>query len=161
MFSFFKKKKEEVKDVNLYAPVDGKCVDISEVNDETFASKILGDGFAVIPTGDVIAAPCDGVITMVFPTGHAFCVKMDDGKEILIHIGIDTVQLNGEGFKVLKEADAAVKAGDPVVKVDKAFVESKGYELSTMVVVSENPGSEGSKQKLGEAVQCKDLIMSF
>ncbi len=147
-------------DKNIYAPVDGKCMDVGDVEDEIFASKILGDGFAVCPEGDIIAAPCDGVIHRIFPTKHAFCVKMDDGKEILVHIGIDTVQLNGEGFVVLKKVNERVKAGEPVVKIDKEFIESQGYDVMTMVIISENPGDQIAKQKLNQRVSCRDLIIS-
>ncbi|WP_028044536.1 PTS sugar transporter subunit IIA [Candidatus Stoquefichus massiliensis] len=156
MFQFLKKK----TDFNLYAPIKGKCIDIAEVKDKVFASKVMGDGFAVIPDDNVICSPCEGVITMIFPSKHAFGIKMKDGKEILIHIGIDTVQLNGNGFVSFKQVNEHVKIGEPVIQFDKINIESQNYDLTTMVIVT-NQSNSMKKQKLGEMVEVKDLIVSY
>lgn len=154
MFQFLHKK----TDYNLYAPVKGKCIDITNVKDKVFAAQVMGDGFAIIPESHMICSPCDGIITMIFPSKHAFGVKMKDGKEILIHIGIDTVQLNGEGFTNLKKVNDKVKAGEVVIELNKSEIESKNYDLTTMVIVT-NSSHEIKKQRLDEFVETKDVIV--
>ena len=94
MFNLFKSK----VDKNIYAPVKGKCIDITEVNDIGFASLSMGDGIAIIPDTHIIAAPCDGTVQMIFRTGHAFGIKADNGFEILIHIGINIGDVVFEGI---------------------------------------------------------------
>lgn len=131
MFGFFKKK----TDPAVYAPVKGKCVDITEVNDEGFSSKIMGDGVAVIPEESVIKAPADGKLTMIFETGHAFGMEADNGLELLLHIGIDTVNEKGNGFKILKKSGDAVKKGTPVVELELETLKEK-YDMTTMVIVT-------------------------
>lgn len=95
MFNIFKK---NCKKLLIKAPVDGDIVDIVEVPDEVFAQKLVGDGVAVNPKSDIFVSPVNGVITTVFPTKHAIGIKTLDGIEIMIHVGVDTVKLNGEGF---------------------------------------------------------------
>ena len=131
MFGFFKKK----TDPAVYAPVKGKCIDITEVNDEGFSSKIMGDGVAVIPEESVIKAPADGKLTMIFETGHAFGMEADNGLELLLHIGIDTVNEKGNGFKILKKSGDAVKKGTPVVELELETLKEK-YDMTTMVIVT-------------------------
>lgn len=156
MFQFLKKK----TDFNLYAPVKGKCIDITEVKDKVFASKVMGDGYAVMPYDNVICSPCEGMITMIFPSKHAFGIKMKDGKEVLIHIGIDTVQLNGNGFTSLRNINDHVKIGEPIIEFDKINIENQNYDLTTMVIVT-NQSNSMKKQKLGEMVEVKDLIVVY
>ena len=131
MFGFFKKK----TDPAVYAPIKGKCIDITEVNDEGFSSKIMGDGVAVIPEESVIKAPADGKLTMIFETGHAFGMEADNGLELLLHIGIDTVNEKGNGFKILKKSGDAVKKGTPVVELELETLKEK-YDMTTMVIVT-------------------------
>ena len=145
MFGFFKKK----TDPAVYAPVKGKCIDITEVNDEGFSSKIMGDGVAVIPEESVIKAPADGKLTMIFETGHAFGMETDNGLELLLHIGIDTVNENGKGFEILKKAGEHVKKGTPIVRFDLEALKEK-YDMSTMVIVTN--GKEVSKPVLNQTV---------
>ena len=107
MFSLFDRFKK-VLDQSIYSPVEGKCLDIVDVNDDVFSGKMMGDGVAVVPKTNVVCSPSDGELTMVFPTKHAFGVTMSNGVDVLVHIGIDTVNLNGVGFKAFK------KMGDKV-----------------------------------------------
>ena len=100
---FFKKK---AKNEEFLSPMKGIVRELSDVPDQVFSEKVMGDGFAIEPTSGKVAAPISAKVAAAFPTGHAFGLKASDGTEILIHIGIDTVQLNGEGF------DVKVKAGD-------------------------------------------------
>lgn len=123
----------------LVAVVDGAMIDIATVKDETFATKVLGDGVAFVPAGDIVASPCDGIVTMLAETGHAFGIARPDGVEVLVHVGIDTVEMKGEGFtNLLKEGDA-VKAGQPIAKVNFDLIRQKGYDTSTMLIVTD-PG---------------------
>ncbi|OPF50884.1 PTS glucose transporter subunit IIA [Clostridium baratii] len=159
MFGLFKKNKTEKKDtLNFIAPVDGKTMDLSEVPDPVFAQKMAGDGLAIDATGDVIVAPCDGDLTLVFKTKHAFAMTLDNGIELLVHIGIETVSLNGEGFEQLAEAGTKVKAGTPIIKIDREFIKSKNLPLVTPILIT-NPdvvksmdAKTGLDAKAGETV---------
>lgn len=134
MFGLFKKK--EV-DQHLYAPVNGTCIPLEEVKDPVFAQKMMGDGAAFEFTDDnTIYAPCDGEIMMIANTKHAVGLKAENGAEVLIHIGLDTVNLNGEGFTALKQSGDKVKKGDALIKVDRAFMDEKGMDLTTPMVVT-------------------------
>ena len=132
MFDFLKKNKD------IVAPVSGKVIDLSEVPDEVFAQRLAGDGVAILPTGNEIVAPADGVLTLLFNTGHAFAITLKNGVELLVHIGIDTVALNGKGFTKLVEQGIKVKAGMPIVRIDEEAVEAAGYSLITPVLIT-NP----------------------
>lgn len=139
MFGFLKKKKEEViqnKIYNLVSAVDGRVLNLSEVPDVVFAEKLVGDGVAIDPTGDIIVSPADGELTLVFNTKHAFALTLDNGIELLVHVGIDTVSLMGEGFEQLAEAGIRVKAGTPILKIDREFIRSKGFSLVTPVLIT-------------------------
>lgn len=129
MFGFLKK--EEFK---IVAPTDGELIPLANVPDEVFSQKVMGDGFAVIPANGRAVAPISGTAVSVFPTGHAVGIETKDGIECILHIGLDTVELNGEGFRPLISQGDKVKAGQPVVEFDKDLVESKGYNVTTMVV---------------------------
>lgn len=133
MLSIFKRK---VKEVNLVAPVDGETVDVKEVPDKVFASGMMGEGVAFKYTSDIICAPCDGKVTTIPNTLHAFGITAENDAEILVHIGIDTVNLKGNGFSKLVNEGDKVKAGDPIIKLDRSLIESKGYDLITPVLVT-------------------------
>jgi sugar PTS system EIIA component len=136
MFRLFKKVAKTQETGVIGAPVLGKVINIEEVNDEIFSQKMMGEGFAVIPENSSFVSPCDGVLTAVFPTGHAFGVRTPDGLEILVHIGIDTVSEKGKGFKILKKADDIISRGEAVIEVDLNYLKSKGYDLVTPCVVT-------------------------
>lgn len=108
---------------------------ISSSADETFASKTMGEGVVIFPTGSKVVAPAAGVVTTVFPGGHALGITTENGTEILIHIGIDTVELNGEGFDVQVEVGSKVKQGQTLVNVDFEAIENKGYKSEVLVVI--------------------------
>lgn len=129
MFGLFKK--EEFK---IVAPVEGELIPLAEVADGVFSEKIMGDGFAVIPVNGEVCAPLSGTAETVFPTGHAVGIKTKDGIECIVHIGLDTVELNGEGFHPLIQQGDKVRAGEPMVRFEKKALEQKGYNLTTMVV---------------------------
>ena len=121
---------------SLYSPVDGKCVDISEVPDPLFAKKIMGEGVAFVYDGDTLYSPCDGVITVIASTKHAIGITSDEGLEVLLHIGTNTVDLAGNGFNVLVKKDQKVKVGTPLLKIDRKFMQEKNINLITPMVIT-------------------------
>lgn len=132
MFNFFKKSKSKGNEVK--APIKGNMIPLSEVSDDVFSQKMLGDGFAVKPTGQEVVAPVSGTITTLFPTKHAIGIKTDEALEVLIHLGIDTVELKGEPFKLFVEQGDSVKAGDKLAEMDIADVADHGLDNTVMVV---------------------------
>ena len=147
MFSFFKK-----KDFNLYAPVTGQMIPIEEVPDEMFAQKLMGDGVGLKFETSRVCAPCDGEITMIANTSHAFSIKAANGAEILIHIGLDTVQLKGQGFKVLTTTGTKVKKGTPIIEVDQEVMKQKQINLITPMVIT-----NGQEFKMDIVKTCNDI----
>lgn len=150
MFNLFKKKEQKaelpalsVSDEAIVAMADGELIDVTTVPDPVFAQKVMGDSVAFQYAGDkvTVCAPANGTLSVLFPTGHAFGVTMKNGVELLVHIGINTVETNGDGFKALnKKQNDAVKAGDPIVEVDLAKLGQK-YDMSTMLIVT-NPNGQ-------------------
>lgn len=125
--------KNEEKNV-VYSPVSGAVVSLEEVNDAVFSQKMMGDGIAVRPDNGEIYAPVSGKVTALFPTLHAIGIEGDDGEDVVIHIGIDTVEFGGRGFTSLISKDDHVKAGQLIMKVDLPLVSQK-YDPTTMVCV--------------------------
>lgn len=150
MFDIFKKNNEKI-----YAPVSGKLIDMSDVNDVAFAKKALGDGVAIIPNENIIKAPCDGILNMIFRTKHAFGIKASNGMELLIHIGIDTVELNGNGFKCFKNVNQKVKKGDPIIEFSPILL--KDFDKTVIIAVSNH--DEFEKINIGNNIDTNDTIM--
>ncbi|WP_432408947.1 PTS sugar transporter subunit IIA [Wukongibacter sp. M2B1] len=132
MLSLFKRNKEVV----INSPFEGEIVDILDVNDLAFSEKILGDGFAVIPSSNVALAPCDGRVTQIFHTNHAFGITTNEGLEILVHIGLDTVKLEGKGFKRLVEVGNEIKKGTGIIEVNLDYIKNSGKDIITPVVIT-------------------------
>ncbi|CAI0881313.1 EIICBA-Glc [Serratia plymuthica] len=128
---------------SLVAPVTGEVVALDQVPDEAFASKAVGDGLAIRPTDKTVVAPADGTIVKIFNTNHAFCLETDKGAEIVVHMGIDTVALNGQGFKRLVEEGAEVKAGQPILELDLDFLNANARSMISPVVVSNSDDYAG------------------
>ncbi|GBK59882.1 PTS system N-acetylglucosamine-specific transporter subunit IIBC [Edwardsiella piscicida] len=120
----------------LVSPITGEVVALSEVPDEAFASKAVGDGLAVRPTDKMVVAPASGTVVKIFNTNHAFCLESDDGVEVVVHMGIDTVALNGQGFKRLVEEGDVVKVGQPVLEMDLDYLNAHARSMISPVVVS-------------------------
>lgn len=149
--------KVDLDDVSdIVSPLDGKIINITEVPDEVFSQKMMGDGFAIEPSNGEVVSPVNGTITTVFPTKHAVGITAEDGLELLVHFGMDTVTLKGEGFTALVEQEAKVKAGQPILKVDLDSVKDKVPSIITPVVFTNLPEGKtvvintGSEVKRGQ-----------
>lgn len=108
----------------VIVPITGKCIKIDHVEDEFFSSKSMGDGFAIVPTDNQVVAPVDGEIIFIADTKHAFGLKTENGIEVLVHIGLDTVMLGGKGFTVYYEVGRNVSAGDLIISFDKKYMDN-------------------------------------
>nr|WP_277951875.1 N-acetylglucosamine-specific PTS transporter subunit IIBC [Serratia sp. PGPR-27] len=127
----------------LVAPVTGEVVALDQVPDEAFASKAVGDGLAIRPTDNIVVSPADGTVVKIFNTNHAFCLETDKGAEIVVHMGIDTVALEGQGFKRLVEEGAEVKAGQPILELDLDYLNANARSMISPVVVSNSDDYAG------------------
>jgi PTS system N-acetylglucosamine-specific IIC component len=120
----------------LVSPITGDVVALAQVPDEAFASKAVGDGVAIRPTGKIVVAPANGVVVKIFNTNHAFCLETEAGAEVVVHMGIDTVALNGQGFTRLVEEGETVTAGQPILELDLAYLNANARSMISPVVVS-------------------------
>lgn len=129
MFGFGKKK------LSIDAPIKGKIIDIMQLDDKVFSTKIMGDGFAVEPTQEVVVAPCDATITVVSKTKHALGMKAN-GVDILIHVGLDTVELEGKGFTVHVKEGEKVSRGQKLISFDSKFIKEQGKSDVVILVLT-------------------------
>lgn len=161
IFDFLKKNEGlNVSDDAIVAPADGKVVNVELVNDAVFSSKMMGETIAFAYEGDkvTICSPANGELKTLVPTFHAFRIQTNDGKEILVHIGIGTVYANGKGFKVEgKKQGDKVKAGEPIVTVDLKNLRDT-YDLTTMVVVTNPNGKDIQFIKASEVKKGQSLL---
>jgi PTS system glucose-specific IIA component len=132
MFNLFNRKKI----VELKAPVKGDAVAITSVPDEVFAGKLVGDGIALNPREGILYAPVSGEIILLFPTNHAVGIKTKEGLEILLHIGIDTVNMKGAGFQNLVELNQKVQVGDALMQFDCELIQNQAKSLLTPMVIT-------------------------
>lgn len=151
MFGFGKKK------ITVAAPVTGSLIDITDVKDEVFSSKMMGDGFAVEPDGDTVVAPCDGKIVLLANTLHAVALEQD-GVQLLIHIGLDTVELDGKGFKPFIKNGDTVKKGDALIQFDRDYLTAQQKPLTTMVVIT---NMDERVKNLEKDFNNKDKVMTI
>lgn len=152
-------KESNEKEIIISCPVKGKVVPLNEVPDETFSQEMLGKGVAIIPEQNQFYAPVSGEVSVVFPTGHAIGLTSEDGTELLIHIGLDTVQLNGECFHVKVQQGQKIKQGDLLVEVDLDVIKEKGYSVITPILVT-NPDQyqKIEKLKMGSSEAKEELL---
>lgn len=148
---------EEQKNETFAAPVSGKVMPVTEVQDQVFSSKAMGDGIAIDPTEGKIYAPFSGEITVAFPTGHAYGIKAANGKEVLIHIGMDTVELDGKGFTPYVKQGDIVNQGDLLTDVDLDYIRSQGKPVVTPVIFTDGTAVELLKTGTVSAKE-KDII---
>lgn len=127
-------------EIRIFAPLDGVVTALETVPDEVFAQKMAGDGVAIDPTGQVAVAPVAGTLIKLFPGGHAFGIVSDAGAEIIVHIGLDTVELRGLGFENIATEGQTVQVGTPIVRFDRSAIEKQG-KIVLSPVVSSGEGS--------------------
>ncbi len=154
-FSFFKKKEN-----NLVAPLNGTVISIEEVPDPVFSQKMMGEGIAIQPSGGHVYAPINGEVIMIAPTKHAIAIRSKSGIEVLIHIGLETVALNGEGFQPSVKEGEQVKAGQLLIEVDWAYLKERVESTVTPIIVmnSDKEITYGSK---GTCTQGETVIMTI
>lgn len=131
---FFGKKKK-ASALLVLAPMEGEVVKVGEVNDPTFSEEMLGKGLAIRPTGGRVVAPVDGEVTQMFDTGHAVSLTSKDGLEVLVHVGLDTIQLKGKHYTIHAHTGDKVKAGDLLMEFDKDAIAADGYDTITPIVI--------------------------
>ncbi len=149
---------EEKEEVVLYAPLKGEVLPVEKAADPAFASKAMGDGVAINPEDDVVYAPADGTVSLVFPTKHAMGITLSTGAELLIHVGLDTVQMEGEGFETYVKAGDQVKKGDKLISFDRELIAQKGFKDQTMLLVAETNGQDVEVMPAKEADLTTEII---
>ena len=149
----------ESEELSIFSPVDGKVIPLSEVPDPVFSGKMLGDGVAVVPTDGTFFAPFSGKIVTLFPTGHAIGLQAENGAEILIHIGLDTVELGAAAFQIHVRPDQEVKLGELLITADLAAISAAGKSPITPIVLTNTPTEWSLTPAAADVVQAsKDLL---
>ena len=155
MFGFLKRKVREV-----YAPVDGEIVALESVDDKVFSSKMVGDGVAIIPTTGVFTAPIEGVVSKIFSSNHAYSIKSDKDLEVMVHIGLETVALEGKGFTRIAHEGDTVQAGDVIIEVDLAYIRAHAKDIITPIIITDESDVKKIETHLF-VVKSQDLIMEI
>ncbi|MFB9955809.1 PTS sugar transporter subunit IIA [Cellulomonas denverensis] len=145
----------------MLAPVSGETVALEEAGDPVFASGALGAGLGIVPTDGTILAPVTGELVTVADTGHAFGLRTDDGVEVLVHVGVDTVRLGGEGFTVDVSRGQRVTAGDRLGTVDLVSVQAAGLPTTTLVTVTNSQSLPGVTAHGGGTVRAGDVLLDI
>ena len=153
MFGFMKRKVREI-----YAPADGQIVAIESVEDEVFSQKMVGDGVALIPMSNTFVAPIDGVVSKIFSTNHAYSIKSDKDLEVMVHIGLESVNLGGKGFTRLVKEGEKVKAGDAIIEADLTYIRKHAKDVITPIVISDESDVKQIERYMC-SVKCQDIIM--
>ncbi|MCR2045204.1 PTS sugar transporter subunit IIA [Anaerosalibacter massiliensis] len=157
MLGFFKKNKI----IEIISPATGRIIPIEEVEDETFAKKRTGDGIAVELTDGKIIAPFDGEIISMYNANHCLVIRSEDGIELLIHIGIDTIKLKGEGFKKYVELNDKVNKGDTILEADIDLLKSKNKSVVTPIIITNRRRIDSIEKMKGNVEKGKDKIMNI
>ena len=161
MFSNLFNKNSETAPNEFVAVADGKLISLDDVNDEVFSKKIIGDGIAIELSGDTIVAPADGTIKMLFPTMHAFGLALNNGIEILVHVGLDTVELKGKGFKRFVNVNSKVRKGDKIIQIDREYVRKEGYDTTVIMVFTACGDFKIKFSKEGIVKKGKSVVATF
>lgn len=144
----------------LLSPLEGRTIPLSEVKEQAFAKGLLGQGLAVVPSGNRVVAPADGKIASLFPTGHAVAMHTVDGFDILIHIGMDTVKLDGEHFTVHVALGDTVSKGDVLIEFDREAIEAAGYDVTVPVLICNSAEFASIKCREGKEVDELDKLVT-
>ncbi len=161
MFGLFKSKIDEKDKKFMVSPQTGRITSVREIPDEVFSEKILGDGAAIVPEENIIVSPVDGQIVQLADAGHVYCIRSDDGLDILIHVGVDTIGMKGKGFKYFVKVGQKVKAGEPIGEADINLIKEYGYSTYTAVLVTNMSSVKEVEYIPGNAQAGKTNIISY
>ena len=148
------------KDNKIYAPVTGMMIPLSEVPDNTFASGMMGNGFAFRFDSDMIFSPCFGEVLVIAKTRHAVGIKMENGAEILLHIGLDTVMLNGKGFILAVKKGQKIRPGTELLKIDRKIMHDNHINMISMLIIT-NSSEFSSDINIKEQMQLKEVLFEI
>lgn len=162
MFDSLKKMFERnAKIISLKAVEDGRTIPMDEVNDQTFAQELLGPGIAIVPSKGTVVSPIDGTIATVMDTKHAVCIQGEDGLELIVHAGLDTVELNGKYYQTYKEIGDQVKAGDVLLEFDLEEITKAGYDVTTPIVITNLGDYKITKCLTGQQVKAGEEVIQL
>lgn len=162
MFDSLKKIFEKnAKTISLKAVENGRTIPMDQVNDQTFAQELLGPGIAIEPSDGTVVSPIDGSIAMVMDTGHAVCIQGENGLEMIVHVGLDTVELNGKYYETHKKVGDQVKAGDVLITFDLEKVVKAGYDVTTPIVITNLGDYKIAKCLTGQQVKAGDEVIQL
>ena len=162
MFDSLKKMFERnAKIISLKAVEDGRTIPMDEVNDQTFAQELLGPGIAIVPSNGTVVSPIDGTIATVMDTKHAVCIQGEDGLELIVHAGLDTVELNGKYYQTYKEIGDQVKAGDVLLEFDLEEITKAGYDVTTPIVITNLGDYKITKFLTGQQVKAGEEVIQL
>ena len=160
MFDSLKKMFEKnAKTISLKAVEDGRTIPMDEVNDQTFAQELLGPGIAIVPSNGTVVSPINGTIATVMDTKHAVCIQGEDGLELIVHAGLDTVELNGKYYQTYKEIGDQVKAGDVLLEFDLEEITKAGYDVTTPIVITNLGDYKITKCLTGQQVKAGEEVI--
>lgn len=162
MFDSLKKMFEKnAKTISLKAVEDGRTIPMDEVNDQTFAQELLGPGIAIVPSNGTVVSPINGMIATVMDTKHAVCIQGEDGLELIVHAGLDTVELNGKYYQTYKEIGDQVKAGDVLLEFDLEEITKAGYDVTTPIVITNLGDYKITKCLTGQQVKAGEEVIQL
>ena len=162
MFDSLKKMFEKnAKTISLKAVEDGRTIPMDEVNDQTFAQELLGPGIAIVPSNGTVVSPINGTIATVMATKHGVCIKGEDGLELIVHAGLDTVELNGKYYQTYKEIGDQVKAGDVLLEFDLEEITKAGYDVTTPIVITNLGDYKITKCLTGQQVKAGEEVIQL
>lgn len=162
MFDSLKKMFEKnAKTISLKAVEDGRTIPMDEVNDQTFAQELLGPGIAIVPSNGTVVSPINGTIATVMDTKHAVCIQGEDGLELIVHAGLDTVELNGKYYQTYKEIGDQVKAGDVLLEFDLEEITKAGYDVTTLIVITNLGDYKITKCLTGQQVKAGEEVIQL
>lgn len=162
MFDSLKKMFEKnAKTISLKAAEDGRTIPMDEVNDQTFAQELLGPGIAIVPSNGTVVSPINGTIATVMDTKHAVCIQGEDGLELIVHAGLDTVELNGKYYQTYKEIGDQVKAGDVLLEFDLEEITKAGYDVTTPIVITNLGDYKITKCLTGQQVKAGEEVIQL
>ncbi len=147
--------------MKIYSPLQGKLVALETVPDAVFSGKMMGEGVAIIPSSNKVLSPVKGKLTSVFPTKHAFGIETEDGVEVLIHVGIDTVDLKGKHFDLKVEQGEKVEIGDLLVEVDFDAINKAGYPIITPIIILNTGSFENVVNESDKELEYLDTIIEL